>query len=162
MTRAQLLFGVVGATLLALGGRAVSQVELPAGPNRDVVYRKCASCHDLQNLVDTNAPDRSDKYNGFEYSFTARIARINIFGGGMVERMLSNSCDDDWNPNLLLYCDQSQNQLPFRSQFKVAGSVPVKYGIPFKSTRRSAAPVLEMASATGAVPPADPLVRQTP
>jgi hypothetical protein len=83
-----------------------------------------------QNLVDTNAPDRSDKYNGFEYTFTARIARtINIFGGGMVERMLSNSCDDDWNPNLLLYCDQSQNQLPFRSQFKVAGSMPVKYGI---------------------------------
>src|SRR4029077_18623361 len=30
---------------------------------------------------------------------------------------------------LLLYCDQSQNSLPYRTQFKVAGSVPVKYGI---------------------------------
>ena len=47
----------------------------------------------------------------------------------MVERMLSNSCDDNWNPNLLLYCDQSENGLPFRSQFKIAGSVPMKYGI---------------------------------
>ena len=47
----------------------------------------------------------------------------------MSERMLSNSCDDDWNPNLLLYCDQSQNGLPFRTQFKIAGSVPLKYGI---------------------------------
>jgi hypothetical protein len=82
------------------------------------------------NLVDTNAPDRRDKYNGFEYSFTARLFRkVNLFGGGMIERMLSNSCDDDWNPNLLLYCDQSQNGLPFRKQFKIAGSVPVKYGV---------------------------------
>jgi hypothetical protein len=63
MKRAQLLFGVVGATLLALGGRAISQVELPAGPNRDVVYRKCASCHDLQNLVDTKGLSR-ENWNG--------------------------------------------------------------------------------------------------
>jgi len=82
------------------------------------------------NLVDTNAPDRRDKYNGFEYNFTFRLPHgAQLFGGGMTERMLSNSCDDDWNPNLLLYCDQSQNSLPFRTQFKVAGSVPVKYGI---------------------------------
>jgi len=81
------------------------------------------------NLVDTNAPDRRDKYNGFEYNFTARIKRINLFGGGMIERMLSNSCDDNWNPNLLLYCDQSQNGLPFRKQFKIAGSVPLSFGI---------------------------------
>ena len=25
------------------------------------------------NLVDTNAPDRTDKYNGFEYNFTVRM-----------------------------------------------------------------------------------------
>ena len=81
------------------------------------------------NLVDTNAPDRTDTYNGFEYNFTARVKKVNLFGGGMIERMLSNSCDDDWNPNLLLYCDQSQNGLPFRKQFKIAGSVPMKYGI---------------------------------
>jgi hypothetical protein len=83
-----------------------------------------------QNLVDTNAPDRSDKYNGFEYNFSLRLPRnITLFGGGMSERMISNSCDDNWNPNLLLYCDQSKNDLPFRTQFKIAGSVPLKYGI---------------------------------
>jgi hypothetical protein len=81
------------------------------------------------NLVDTNAPDRTDVYNGFEYSFNARLAHgITIFGGGMSERILSNTCDDDWNPNLLLYCDQSQSGLPFRTQFKIAASIPVKYG----------------------------------
>ena len=82
------------------------------------------------NLVDTNAPDRTDKYNGYEYNFSLRLPRgITMFGGGMTERMLSNSCDDNWNPNLLLYCDQSTTGLPFRTQFKVAGSVPLAYGV---------------------------------
>ena len=71
------------------------------------------------NLVDTNAPDRTDKYNGFEYNFNIRLPHhITLFGGGMSERILSNSCDDDWNPNLLLYCDQSKSGVPFRTQFK--------------------------------------------
>ena len=84
------------------------------------------------NLVDQNAPDRTMKYNGFEYNFSARLPRnISLFGGGMSERVLTNTCDDGWNPNLLLYCDQSQNGLPFRTQFKVAGSIPVKYGVSF-------------------------------
>ncbi len=82
------------------------------------------------NLVDTNAPDRTDKYNGFEYTFNMRaFGKVNLFGGGMIERILSNSCDDDWNPNLLLYCDQAKSNLPFRKQFKIAGSIPLKYGI---------------------------------
>jgi len=83
------------------------------------------------NLVDQNAPDRTMKYNGFEYNFSARIGKVNLFGGGMSERILTNTCDDEWNPNLLLYCDQSQTGVPFRTQFKVAGSVPLKYGINF-------------------------------
>ena len=82
------------------------------------------------NLVDQNAPDRTMKYNGFEYNFSARLPKgITLFGGGMSERMLTNTCDDGWNPNLLLYCDQSQNDLPLRTQFKMAGSIPAKYGI---------------------------------
>ena len=38
-------------------------------------------------------------------------------------------CDEKWNPNLLLYCDQSKSGIPFRTQFKLSGTVPVKYGI---------------------------------
>ncbi len=84
------------------------------------------------NLVDQNAPNRTMRYNGFEYNFSARLGKgITLFGGGMSERMLTNTCDNEWNPNLQLYCDQSQNGLPFRTQFKIAGSVPLKYGINF-------------------------------
>ena len=99
----------------------------------DITYYNVSAAKASQlatNLVDQNAPDRTMKYNGFEYNFSARLPKnISLFGGGMSERMLTNTCDDGWNPNLLLYCDQSQNSLPFRTQFKIAGSVPVKYGI---------------------------------
>ena len=74
--------------------------------------------------------DRKMWYNGFEYNFNARLPHgITLFGGGMSERMLAQVCDDSWNPNLLLYCDQTKSGMPFRTQFKIAGIVPIKYGI---------------------------------
>jgi hypothetical protein len=38
-------------------------------------------------------------------------------------------CDEEANPNLLLYCDQTQSGIPWRTQFKLSGSVPLVYGI---------------------------------
>jgi outer membrane receptor protein involved in Fe transport len=81
------------------------------------------------STVDELAPDRTMVYNGYEYNLNARLGHgITLFGGGMVERMLANVCDEKANPNLLLYCDQSQSGMPWRSQFKLAASVPVGYG----------------------------------
>ena len=71
-----------------------------------------------------------DEYNGFEYNFNARLPHgITLFGGGTSERTLAQLCDERWNPNLLLYCDQRDSGLPFRTQFKFAGSVPIVWGI---------------------------------
>ena len=104
------------------------------------------------NLVDTNAPDRTDKYNGYEYNFSLRLPRgITMFGGGMTERMLSNSCDDNWNPNLLLYCDQSTTGLPFRTQFKVASSIPLAYGLQVAVAYQSLPGYLYGTSSVGAL-----------
>ena len=52
-----------------------------------------------------------------------------MFGGGMSERTIGKLCDENWNPNLLLYCDQTKSGIPFRTQFKIAGTVPLKYAI---------------------------------
>ena len=101
-------------------------------------YNVSAAKRNAVSTVDENASDRSMVYNGFEYSFTARLPHaINIFGGGMMERMLTNTCDDRWNPNLLLYCDQSQSGLPFRTQFKISGSVPLPYATQFAFSMQS-------------------------
>ena len=69
-------------------------------------------------------------FNGFEYNFNARLTHgITLFGGGMSEKVIAQVCDEKHNPNLLLYCDQTQSGIPFRTQFKIAGNVPVKWGI---------------------------------
>jgi len=69
-------------------------------------------------------------FNGFEYNFNARLPRgATLFGGGMSERVIAQVCDEQSNPNLLLYCDQTKSGLPFRTQFKIAGSVPTVYDI---------------------------------
>ena len=69
-------------------------------------------------------------FNGFEYNFNIRLPHAaSIFGGGMSERVIAQVCDEKSNPNLLLYCDQTKSGIPFRTQFKIAGSVPVAWGV---------------------------------
>mgnify|MGYP003694050089 CR=1 FL=1 len=89
-------------------------------------------------------------YNGLEYNFNARLPHgITLFGGGTMERTIAQVCDEQANPNLLLYCDQTQSGIPWRTQFKFSGSVPVKLrhpgqlrvpdaaGLPARHRRRS-------------------------
>ena len=83
------------------------------------------------NYVDTTAgSDRKMWFNGFEYNFNARLPHgASLFGGGMSEKVIAQICDEKANPNLLLYCDQTKSGIPFRTQFKIAGSVPIVYGV---------------------------------
>jgi mono/diheme cytochrome c family protein len=58
-------FGPVLAVALAAalaGGaaRAADRIELPPGPNRDLVYGACRTCHDLQYLVESAGITRDD------------------------------------------------------------------------------------------------------
>ena len=93
-------------------------------------YNVSAAKVSAVSTVDENASDRHMTYNGYEYNLNARLGHgISLFGGGMVERMITKTCDEKANPKLLLYCDQSQSGLPFRTQFKLAASVPLHYGI---------------------------------
>ena len=55
MTKAKVMFGVIGASLLCVGAGAV---ELPAGPNKDMVARACGSCHDLDMVFDAAGQTR--------------------------------------------------------------------------------------------------------
>ena len=47
MSGKRLLFGVLGAAAFALGYARAQELELPAGPNRNVVSHECQACHDL-------------------------------------------------------------------------------------------------------------------
>ena len=51
MSSVRLSLGALGATVLMLGAAAAQGIELPAGPNREVVSRECQACHDLSMVV---------------------------------------------------------------------------------------------------------------
>ena len=60
MIRASLIAGAVGSVLLTASAFAVdSGPELPPGPNRELVYGNCRTCHDLQYLVELAGVPRS-------------------------------------------------------------------------------------------------------
>jgi hypothetical protein len=52
---AGLILAIAAACLLATGAGAV---ELPAGPNKDVVVRACGSCHDLDMVYEAAGQTR--------------------------------------------------------------------------------------------------------
>jgi len=97
-------------------------------------------------VYQTNAPRslRSNTYNGFETSVTARLPRgAFVFGGWTIEHQVDRACDMNAgsnlrnDPNSLRFCDwtgqlyQELGQvpgIPYRSEFKLTGSVPLKWG----------------------------------
>jgi hypothetical protein len=80
--------------------------------------------------LDTYDPERKRVYNSYGLDFRARPgAGAQIFGGFGFERQQEVTCTAPDDPNTLRFCDDGQNDLPFRRQFKLAGSYPLKYGI---------------------------------
>lgn len=93
----------------------------------------------INNVVSTD-DSQKEWYNGYEVSFNARLPHgATLFGGTTAERMIWTLCNERSNPNNLLYCDASNSNLPFRKQLKLAGSVPLPYGIQISSVFQSIA-----------------------
>ena len=100
------------------------------------VYNLAASKVPLTNRVERIAFDdlRYNAYRGIEFSFRLRLpGQGSIFGGTSTGRTISVTCDQPDNPNLLRFCDQSQDGVapPVQTSFKLAGSYPLPQGIRF-------------------------------
>jgi carboxypeptidase family protein len=96
----------------------------------------------VQN-VDTNDANVKQSYNAVEFNFNARLPRGGrLFGGAATDRTVANTCaGSSTNPNFLVtiggvnYCDQSNGAMPWRTQFKLAGSIPLPwYGVQFAAS----------------------------
>src|SRR5215475_12018276 len=79
--------------------------------------------------VDTNDPNLKNVYSGFEFNINAKLPRGGrIFGGSSTDRSIANTCSAaTTNPNILVYCDQSKNGIPWRTQFKLVGTYPLPW-----------------------------------
>ena len=88
---------------------------------------------------------RSNTYNGFETSVTARLPRgAFVFAGWTIERQIDRDCDMTAgsnllnDPNSLRFCDWTGelyqdlgtiSGIPYRNEFKVTGNVPLRWGV---------------------------------
>jgi carboxypeptidase family protein len=95
------------------------------------VYSRTAAAQAAPTLnLDTFDPNRKRIYNAYGMDFRARPGRgANLFGGFGFERQLDVTCTTPDNPNSIRFCDDNENGIPFRRQFKLAGSYPVGWGV---------------------------------
>ena len=73
--------------------------------------------------------DLQSTYNGFDFAVNARLPHgARVFGGTTTERRVANSCASAIdNPNNLLYCDQSENNIPWKTQIKLSAVSPLPW-----------------------------------
>jgi hypothetical protein len=98
----------------------------------DTVSAAVASA--VQN-VDSNDSNVKQSYNAFEFNFQARLPHgARVFGGTATDRTIANTCSGAAsNPNFLVtvggvnYCDQTNSGIPWRTQFKLAGTFPLPW-----------------------------------
>jgi len=109
---------------------AVNVVSPMDGSTITVYNVKSAFVQAVQNADSTDSKLKQ-WYNGFEFNFNARLPHgVKLFGGTSTERNMADSCDSAaTNPNNLLYCDQTQYGTKWRTQFKLVGTLPLKWGV---------------------------------
>jgi hypothetical protein len=100
---------------------------------------------------DATDPGARQFYNTVEFNINARLPGGGfLFGGTSTERTVQVKCDQPDNPNTLLFCDQRQYNIPWRTQFKLNGTYPLPWwGVQVSGVLQSYAPAL-LAAPTGA------------
>ncbi len=82
----------------------------------------------VQELDTTATSARRQLFTGYEFTMNSRLpGGATIFGGTSIDRGQTVTCDEPDNPNLDRFCDQRETGVPFRAQFKLAGSYPLPW-----------------------------------
>jgi hypothetical protein len=122
--------GVIYNALQSFADYTPFTVASPIDGSPITMYNVSSAARSRVLTLETNATDRRRWNTAFEFNFNARLPHsATLFGGISTDRTLLVACDDPSNPNNQLYCDQTQNDIPWLTQFKLAGSVPLKWGV---------------------------------
>ena len=105
------------------------------------IYNLNAAAVPRVDNFDTNAGSgRSQVYNAVDVNINARLpGGGTVFGGFVTERTLRAICDEPDDPNMLLYCDDADNDIPYRPQLKLSGTYPLRWGIQVSAALQSLA-----------------------
>jgi hypothetical protein len=127
-------------TLVSVSDYVSFTTPSPLNGEPVIIYNLNRAKQGQVDLLDTTATDRSKArvgYNGLELSSTARLpGGGNMFGGWSADRLVTVSCAG-FDPNTFRFCDQSKYSIPFRHDFKFAGSYPVLWGVQIGATLQS-------------------------
>ena len=114
------------------------QVVSPLDGSVITAYDVKAAFRNQTQNVDASDKDIKRRYDGFELGYNARLPRgVRIFGGFNLEKTLANTCSAGTDPNFTLYCDQWKSGIPWSKQFKLAGTVPIKWGFTASASLQS-------------------------
>ena len=107
----------------------VVNVPNPTNPSELIpIYNLNVAKRGLVQQIDRNSDVNGKWYNGFDVGFTARVHGANLYGGTSIGRQLTSYCEVE-DPNSLRYCDLRQLDIPYLTQFKLAGTYSLWYGI---------------------------------
>jgi carboxypeptidase family protein len=99
--------------------------------------------------LDTFDPNRKQIYNAYNLEFRARPGvGAQLFGGFSFERELTVNCTTPDNPNSVRFCDTRDLDIPFRKTLKLAGSLPLPWGVTFSAALQSNMPAPPTTAAT--------------
>jgi len=88
------------------------------------------------NLLDQNSSTNYRKYSGYDVSVNSRMKGLTVFGGVSLGHQVANTCEVE-DPNLTLYCDQSQLNIPYYTQIKLNGSYMLPWQLSISGTFQS-------------------------
>jgi hypothetical protein len=127
--------------LVGLNDYTPVTIVSPLDGSAITAYNLLPSKRGLVDNFDTNAgSERKQIYSGVDVTLNARLPRGGtLFGGFITERTLRVTCDEQDDPNFLLYCDDRDNDIPFRPQLKLAGTYPLAWGISVSASFQSLA-----------------------
>jgi len=115
--------------LLSPSDYTIVNVPNPLNPAELIpIYNLNVAKRGQVQQVDKNSDVNGRWYNGVDFGFTSRVKGGNIYGGVSTGRQLTSSCEVD-DPNSLRYCDLRKLDIPYQSQFKLAGSFPLPYAV---------------------------------
>jgi hypothetical protein len=98
------------------------------------VYNLSRAKLGLVDELDQNSSDNTRVYNGIDVTFNWRIpGGATLYGGTSTGRTVSNSCQTE-DPNSLRFCNQGDYDIPFTTQFKLAGTYPLPFGVRVSGT----------------------------
>ena len=107
----------------------------------EVFARSVAASNRPTSNLDTYDPERKRQYEAVVGEFRWRLpGGGQVFGGGGIERERQRSCTAPDDPNYLAvgsttnftgrrFCDDFENDIPWKKGFKLSGTMPVMWGI---------------------------------